>query len=154
MSETVTDADRLAAEGVPIPTARGELRLVYGFRALRRLEDTYGGVGELQDAMQQLLNNLETTGKGRAFGPVLDIVIPGLLHTGLSEDELLDALQPRHLALYAAAMAEAMRQSFPDATLDGVGNDPAQAAPVGSPGPSGTTSQPAATAEPTASSGA
>lgn len=155
MSKTVTDADRIAAEGVPVPTTRGELRLVYGMRALRQLEDTYGGIGELQDAMQQLMDNLTTTGKGKAFGPLCDIIVPGLLHHGLTEDEALDALIPRHVTVYTEAMSEAMRQAFPDEDAP-AGNDEAQppAAAAGSPGPSGSTSQPAATAATPPSSGA
>lgn len=153
----MTDADRIAAEGVPIPTTRGELRLVYGMRALRQLEDTYGGIGELQEAMQQLMENLTTTGKGKAFGPLCDIIVPGLLHHGLTEDQALDALIPRHVTVYTEAMGEAMRQAFPDeddAAPAGQGNDDAQAAPEGSPGPSGSTSPQDATAETPPSSGA
>lgn len=157
MSKTVTDADRIAAEGVPIPTTRGELRLVYGMRALRKLEDTYGGIGELQDAMQALMENLTTTGKGKAFGPLCDIIVPGLLHHGLTEDQALDALIPRHVQAYTEAMQLAMQQAFPDEDAPaGQGNDEAQvAAPAdASPGPSGTTSPPAATAAAATSSGA
>lgn len=157
MSETTTDADRIAAEGVPIPTARGELRLIYGMRALRKLEDTYGGIGELQEAMQSLMDNLTTTGKGKAFGPLLDVIVPGLLHHGITEDEAVDALQPRHVQVYIAAMQAAMEQAFPDDDPAGTGNDEAQppaADAAGSPGPSGTTSPPAATAAAPASSGA
>lgn len=157
MSETTTDADRIAAEGVPIPTARGELRLIYGMRALRKLEDTYGGIGELQEAMQALMDNLTTTGKGKAFGPLLDVMVPGLLHHGITEDEAVDALQPRHVQVYIAAMQTAMEQAFPDDDAPaGQGNDDAQvAAPAdASPGPSGTTSPPAATAAAPANSGA
>lgn len=154
MSPTLTDADRLAAEGVPIPTNRGELRLVYGMRALRKLEDTYGGIGELQDAMQALMENLTTTGKGRAFGPLCDIIVPGLLHHGLSEDAALDCLLPRHVTLYTEAMSLAMRQAFPDEEPAPVGNDDAQPPAAGSPGQSGSTLPPAATAETPPSSGA
>lgn len=156
MPETITDADRIAAEGVPIPTTRGDLRLIYGMRALRQLEDTYGGLGQLQDAMQTLMENLEATGKGKAFGPLLDIVCPGLLHHGLTMEQAEDVLMPRHVKLYTEAMAEAMRQAFPDddTTPAGQGNDDAQAPASASPGPTGTTSQPAATDATPPSSGA
>lgn len=155
MGNTVTDADRIAAEGVPIPTARGELRLLYGMRALRMLEDHYGGVGEMQEAMQVLMDNLTTTGKGKAFGPLCSILIPGLMHHGLTEDEALDALLPRYVKDYTEAMAEAMQQAFPDDPAPaGTGNDQAQQPVEGSPGPTGTTSPPAATAETMPDSGA
>lgn len=154
MSETVTDADRIAAEGVPIPTTRGELRLVYGMRALRQLEDTYGGLAELQDAMQALLDNLKLTGKGKAFGPMLDIVCPGLMHHGLTADAAADLLMPRHVRLYIEAMAEAMQQAFPDEAPAGQGNDDAQQPAPAGPGPIGTTSPPAAMAVEIVSSGA
>lgn len=156
MAGPITDADRIAAEGVLIPTRRGPLRLMYGMRGLRKLEDTYGGITELQEAMEALLASLTETGKGKAFGPLCDIIVPGLLHLGLTEDEALDCLLPRHVQLYTRAMETAMQEAFPDAEapLDGVGNVPAQVPAAGSPGQSGTTSPPAATAEVTPDSGA
>lgn len=149
----VTDADRLVAEGVPIPTDLGTLHLRYGFRALRSLEEKYGGLEALQEAMEGV------TGKGAAFGPLLDILVPGLLHTGHTEDQLIDALQPRSLGVYVDAMVEAMRQAFPDAVPASAegnaqpANRAARRSKAGSRGQSGTTSQRAATAAPTPSSG-
>lgn len=151
-----TDADRIAAEGVTIPTTDGPKRLVYGMRALRAMETKYGSVVALQEAMEALLERFTTgDGKAAAFGPLVDIMAPGLLHLGISEDQAVDLLMPRHVKEYALAMSAAMREAFPedDTPTGAPGNDPAQAPnPAGSPGPSGTTSQ-AATATP-ATSGA
>lgn len=149
----MTDADRIAAEGVPIPTTRGELRLVYGMRALRAMEDKYGSVVALQEAMQALLETFtKGDGKAAAFGPMCDIIAPGLLHLGYTLDQAEDMLLPRAVKEYAEAMQLAMQQAFPEdapgpADLAGQGNAAAQVTvPPGSPGPTGTTSPPAATA--------
>lgn len=144
-----TDADRIAAEGVTIPTTDGPKRLVYGMRALRAMETKYGSVVALQEAMEALLERFTSgDGKAAAFGPLVDIMAPGLLHLGISEDQAVDLLMPRHVKVYAEAMAAAMREAFPeDEAPAGQGNDaaqvPAQQLAVGSPGQSGTTSQPA-----------
>ncbi len=153
----MTDADRIAAEGVTIPTTKGALRLMYGMRALRAMETKYGSVVGMQEQMQELLDTFtKGDGKAAAFGPLCDIITPGLLHLGYTEDQAVDLLMPRHTKVYAEAMAAAMREAFPDADDDAgsTGNADAQAPAAGSPGPSGTTSQPAATAAPTPSSGA
>lgn len=157
MSTPPSDADRIAAEGVPIPTTKGELRLVYGMRALRAMEDRYGSVAGLQEAMQELHDRFtKGDGKVAAFGPVCDLIAPGLLHLGYTEDQATDLLLPRHVAKYAEAMAAAMREAFPEETPapGGIPNPPAQASESRSPGPSGTTSQPAATAAATPTGGA
>lgn len=151
-----TDADRIAAEGVTIPTTKGDLQLVYGMRALRAMEAKYGSVVQLQEAMESLLERFTTgDGKAAAFGPLCDIMAPGLLHLGYTEEQAVDLLMPRHVKAYALAMSAAMREAFPedDAALPGaVGNAPAQApAPAGFPGQSGTTSQ--AATDPPAISG-
>jgi len=160
VSHPVTDADRIAAQGVTIPTTKGDLRLVYGMRALRSMEAKYGSVLGMQEKMQELLDTFtKGDGKVAAFGPLCDIITPGLLHLGYTEDQAVDLLVPRHTKVYAEAMAAAMREAFPDGddTAPGsTGNDAAQvpAPAAGSPGPSGTTSQPAATDAQTPSSGA
>lgn len=155
-AQTTTDAARLLAEGIPVPTALGELRLRYGFRALRDLEEKYGSLEGLQEAMEGV------QGKGAAFGPLLDLIVPGLLHSGHSEDALIDALIPRELGTYVDAMVGAMREAFPDAaaSADAASAEgkapkrPVRARPARSRGQSGTTSAPAATDAQTPSSGA
>lgn len=158
MSTPPSDADRIAAEGVPIPTTKGELRLVYGMRALRSMEDRYGSVAGLQEAMQELHDKFtKGDGKVAAFGPVCDLIAPGLLHLGYTEDQATDLLLPRHVGRYAEAMAAAMREAFPEETPvagEQPGNPPAQVSADRSPGPSGTTSQPAAMAAATPTGGA
>lgn len=157
----MTDADRIAAEGVLIPTTKGDLRLMYGMRALRAMETKYGSVVALQEAMQELLDTFtKGDGKAAAFGPLCDIIAPGLLHLGYTLEQAEDLLLPRATKQYAEAMAEAMREAFPEdpaapAGGPSLGNTEAQVATApGSPGPTGTTSPPAATAAPTTPGGA
>ena len=161
----VNDAARLAAEGVPIPTRRGLLPLLYGFRALRALEDQFGSIQGMQDAMQALLDSMTTDGRGRAFGPMADIIVPGLLHTGLTRDQAEDALLPGQVKVYVEAMQTAMQLAFPEAepaaASPGNGEAPAPLRPPAhlehqpaGPGQSGTTWPQGATAAPQTSSGA
>lgn len=157
--QPVNDAARLAAEGVPIPTRRGQLPLLYGFRALRALEDQFGSIVGVQDAMQALLESMGDDGRGKAFGPMADIITPGLLHTGLTREQAEDALLPAHVKTYVDAMQTAMSLAFPDepAPAAGQGNGPAPALleqPPAGPGPNGGTWPQAATAAPLTSSGA
>lgn len=155
MTAPTSSSDRLAARGVVIPLADGSTtRLRYGFRALKELEDRFGSVVGLQTAMQGIMEAMDEGGGGaKAFGPILDLIVPGLLHNrGVTEDEWLDLLDPAHLAEYVDALKAAMEQAFP-ASAAGLGNVPG---PTPGPGPglSGTTSPPAATDALTASSGA
>lgn len=148
-----TTADQLAGEGVPILTRRGPMQLQYGFRALRALEDRFGSIVGMQDAMQAVLDTMGEDGRGKAFGPLADIVVPGLLHTGLSADELEDALLPGEVRTYVHAMQDAMQQAFPDVDGTAVASPGNAGSPAG-PGPSGSTSPQAGTGAPQSSSGA
>ncbi len=147
----VTDSDRLLAQGAVVHLTDGrEVPLRYNMRALKMLEDRFGTIEGVNTAIP-----VDDEGRptGKVFGPMLDLLIPGLLHTGLSEDELIDLLDPKRLDEYGTALGAAMAEAFPaPKSAQGNGAGPAGVA-NGSPGPSSTGPQPVTTAVPTESSG-
>lgn len=151
MSQTVTDADRIAADGVPIPLVDGttaELR--FGMRAIRHLERQFGSL----DAMQEALPGEDGPPDG-AFEAMCAVLYAGLMHTGRSEDEVLDLLSPRMLNRYAEAIGQAFAIAFPEVESGNVEGEPSRPGlqANGSPGATSTGSSPSGSAVPTNSSG-
>lgn len=66
-----TDADVLAAEGVPIRTRSGEKRILLTFEVIRQVEERFGSIRGLQDALASLKGEGATDGK--VFSKVLDV---------------------------------------------------------------------------------
>lgn len=152
-TEPASPGARLQAAGAPVLLANGrEVWLRYGMAALLHLEDTYGSIPGVLEA----LNGLNAGGK--AFTTVVDLIVPGLLHEGISRADLLadDLLDPSLLQVYVQAIARAFEQSFPQET-----NAARKAAGVNRPnrraasrGASGSTSERSPSAGRTTRSGA
>lgn len=149
MTEQVTDADRVAAEGVPVPLVDGTTTdLRFGMRAIRHLERQFGSL----DAMQEALPGEDGPPDG-AFEAMCTVLYAGLMHTGRSEDEVLDLLSPRMLNRYAEAIGQAFAIAFPEAEPGNVEGEPPALQVNGSPGATSTGSSPSGSAVPTNSSG-
>jgi hypothetical protein len=141
---STTESDRILAPGVPITLADGrEVHLRYGMRALKALEDEFGGLGAVEDV-------LDTDGRGKMIGPIMSMLAAGLGHESLTADDLLDLTVPSALVVYGEAVAEAFSQAFPSSTQ---GKAPSEET-VDSPGETSTSSPPSGTAAATPPSGA
>ena len=133
-----TAGDRILAAGVPIVLGDGrEVRLRFSNRSVKMLEDEFGSLA----AMQGALGDTDNPDR-KVIGPICTVLTAGLLHEGLSFDDVLDLTEPKLLSTYSQAIATAFAQAFgtddPGAAAEGK-------APSPSTGPSGTTSQPVAT---------
>jgi hypothetical protein len=125
---TTSDSDRLLAAGTPLALTDGrEVSLKYGMRSLKILEDQFGDLRTAQNSL---------AGGGKTIGPLMDLLSAGLLHEGITADELLDLVDPQRLEEYSQALVKAFEVAFPDA----VGKaEELLAATNGSSGPSSTT---------------
>lgn len=129
---SATESDRILAPGVPITLTDGrEVRVRYGMRALKMLEDEFGGLGAVEDVLD---------GNGKMIGPIVMMLAAGLSHEHISADELLDLTDPAELASYGDAVSAAFGQAFPQASQGNVEGNGASEGP--SPGQTSTTSLP------------
>lgn len=152
---TTTTGQQIAAAGAPLTLPNTHpVRVRFSFRALMQLEQQFGGLGNIQTAMD---------GSGVTLGPLLQMLAAGLLreHDGagapLTYDRLADLLDdaaPADVQTFLAAAGEAVGvalvEAFPTAAKDAVGNDQAQ---VAAPGLTGTTPALSSSDVPTTSSG-
>lgn len=144
---SVTESDRVLAAGIELVLEDGStVHLRYGMRGLKRLEDDFGSILDVQ----LLLRGID--GAKPIFGPVLQILAAGLLGQA-SIDELDVKLHPAKLDSYVDAIADALEEAFPEPPDGEAGKAEAASAANGSGGPTGTTSPPSPAAEATPSSG-
>lgn len=138
-----SDSDRLLAAGAPITLIDGrEVRLRYGMRAMKNLEDELGSIEAVHEAVN---------GTGKKFGPLVTVIYCGLSHEQIEQDDLFDLLDTRRLEEYSEAIGAAFHEAFPAAQ-----QDPPQAEVVQLPaglGQSGTTPAQSSSAVPTGTSG-
>lgn len=138
-----TDSDRLLAEGSPLILSDGRtVHVRFTMRSLKALEDAFGDF----DTVQKTL----TSTTGAKVGPMIEVLAAGLIHEGLTADDLYDLTSPGALQSYVAVISDALEQAFPDPT----GEVPKVGSADGSRGVTSTTSPPFATAAPTSISGA
>lgn len=144
-----TTSDQILAAGAPLELNDGRVvRLKYDMRGLKALEDAFGSVSAVQDA-------ISSDGTGKQFGPFVTVLRCGLHREGItSDDELIDLLDVHRLPAYGEAVAAAFAEAFPtpDAPADGPGNVEGASLPAG-PGLSGTTQPPSRSAVLTGTSG-
>lgn len=109
----MTSSDQLLAAGIPIMLVGGRVvHLRYTMRGLKALEDAFGSVGAVQEA-------ISTDGTGKQFGPLTTVLRCGLHHEGFAtDDDLIDHLDLRLLSAYADAIPAAINQAFPDLADD------------------------------------
>lgn len=113
-----TESDRVLAAGVPIELSDGrQVTLRYGNRALKLLEDRFGGLGAVQDIVS-------SDGTGPVIGPLMDLLAAGLVREGLSADDLLDLTDPSDIESYVDAIARALEQAFPEKKVGKAGANP------------------------------
>lgn len=156
---TATDADRIAAEGVPLTLRDGRsVHLRYSMRSLYEMERRWGAIADATTALNDLLpESIGETAKNRKpVSTVLPLLALGLVHEGITEDDLLDQplLHLHEMANgYLDAIAEALKQAFPSPEKPGKGEAAAENG-TASTGPASTTPPPSALVAATSSSGA
>lgn len=149
---TVTDGSRLLAAGHPVTLIDGRsVNVRFGFRGLLMLEEHFGSLSAVQ-------NVIETDGEGnvigKAFEPVARLISAGLVSEGISYDQALDLLDPRHLAEYVVAVGAALTEALPAPAAADAGVDVGKATGRnGSLGRTSTSSAPSASAAQTTTSG-
>ena len=108
----VTDADRIAAKGVPITLSDGVERVVrFDLEALLVIEEKFGSVGEFAG-----LIDADLRGKG------LRALIGGLtaaLEPALDEDSVKKLFDTRERVHYQLAIVQALNQAFKPAEESG-----------------------------------
>lgn len=142
-----TEGQRITAKGYPITLTDGrEVRLRFGMAAILQLEEDFGSLGAVQEALKNL------TPQGRVFGPVVDLLAAGLSHHGITRAELIggDLLALDGLEHYAEQLGRAFAEAFPSMKVGGQGN---VQGPAVSRGASGTTSARSSSAAPRKRSG-
>jgi hypothetical protein len=156
---TATDAERIAAEGVPLTLRDGRsVHLRYSMRSLFEMEKRWGAIDNATTALNDLLPDAdgEKAKNRKPVSTVVPLLALGLVHEGITEDDLLDQplLHLHELANgYLDVIAEALNQAFPSPERPGKGVAAAGngTAPTG---PASTTPPPSALVAASASSGA
>lgn len=143
----MTSAARLAGEGKPFTLNNNRtVHVRYSMKSLLRLEEVFGGLGNI---------NIDTDGKSPMIRPMFDLLAAGLLHehdgTGapLTSERLADLIEPLDFQAVSQVAGQALAEAFP--TLHPAGNAPEEN--NGSPGTTGTTSEPSSSAAPLVTSG-
>lgn len=129
-----------------------KVRLRFGFWGLAALEDEFGSLSAVGEAISR---NTE----GKQFGPIGRVLRCGLVHEGVPQDDtFLDLLDLQRLDEYAEAVQAAWVQAFPPPEVDtdkpGSNRPPRKAGTTSGRGTSGTTSRPSRSAAPMKPSGA
>lgn len=139
-------AARLAAEGQPITLNNDRIvRVRYSMKSLLRLEDVFGGLGNI---------NIDTDGKTPMIGPMFNLLAAGLLHehdgngAPLTADRLADLIDPLDFQAVSEVAGKALAEAFPTLPVEA----PTQPADL-SLGTTGTTSPLSPSEEVMASSG-
>jgi hypothetical protein len=154
---SVTDADRLLADGEPVTIAGHAFHVRFTPRSFKLLEDRYGAILNVGE----LLNRI-STGDGALFGPIFHILSLGLRHETVdgqpvTEDWLLDNGDAREITVYAVAALDALMEALPAAAVTEGPNPNLQGtngvSPGASPGSSSSTPPSSASTSPPASSG-
>lgn len=140
-----TDADRLAADGIPITLADGIHHLRFTMRGLKMLEDSFDGI----DNVTKFLAGTNR----RRFGPLADMLAAGLVHDGITADAVLDLAPPQRYTEYLSAAIDALDVAFPSPAEEEAEPRPKDPATNGSTGEASTTSPPSSSAAAMATSG-
>jgi hypothetical protein len=146
---SVTDADRIAAAGIPLTLGGREVRVRYTLRSWKEAEDRFGstekafavlrGIGGIEDDRAAKIE--------KDVGTVIALLWMGLLHEGLTEDDVYELGHLSDFPTYRNVILEAVNEGVP---RPGPGKEEAAA----SPGAPTTTPSPSDSAAVMASSGA
>ncbi len=139
---SVTDADRIAAAGIPLTLGGREVRVRFTLRSWKEAEDRFGSMEEALAVLRRLINDEEP----KPVAATMALLWAGLLHEGLTLDDVYDLGSIHERPNYAQAVLQAISDGTPRA---GSGKEAAAA----SPGTATTTPSPSDTDAAMASSG-
>jgi hypothetical protein len=145
------EARQLRAEGVPITTLDGrQLRLVFDMDALLEIEDAFGSLGGMQDALEAMARDQHNA---KIIKPIVAMMRAALMHDPTARDARFD---PALINEYLGAVMKATDLAFPKENLPGNGPTPTEAGTdiSDSRGMGSITSPPSGSGEPMAPSGA
>jgi hypothetical protein len=146
---SVTDADRIAAAGIPLTLGGREVRVRYTLRSWKEAEDRFGSLEEVLDLLRGLIGEEGAKPVPKRVGTVMPLLWAGLLHEGLTLDEVYELGSIHDLKPYVDAIVASISEGTPG---PGPGKDVAAA--DASLGPTTTTPSPSGMAVAMASSGA
>lgn len=146
-----SEAKAIQAKGAQIILKNGKKEyLRYGFMELEALEDKFGSLGAVSEAVEQAFHD-DGKLKGPAYGFIWKVTKIGLMELELSDKELNQLADPVRMSEYFTAFSVAFSQALAG------GADPKgqakKAKTKPSPGETSTTSPPLSLAEPMSSSG-
>jgi hypothetical protein len=150
MSDSQVDARALRAAGVPITLLDGrEVRLIFDLDAIAQIEDDFGSLGGMQDA---LLRIEKEGANAQFFRPVLQMMRAALLHDPTARGAQFDTAL---VGDYYKAVMKATQIAFPKGPQASVPQVPTPTAPIttDSLGTPSTTQEPSNIAEPMSSFG-
>ena len=149
----VTDADRLVAAGIPLTLGGREVRVRYTLRSWKEAEDRFETTANVLGLLRGLTtpNHPEAIEVKKDVGTVIPLLWCGLLHEGLTLDDVFELGNMRDLRIYVDAIMDAVSEGTPG---PGSGKEGAVGEMAASPGPTTTTPSPSDTAAAMASSGA
>ncbi len=145
---SVTDADRIAAAGIPLTLGGREVRVRFTMRSWKEAEDRFGSLEEAFSILRRMSSLVPEEQLGKPIGPTMAFLWMALIHEGLTEDEVYYLCDIHDLLRYQAAILSALAEGTPG---PGPGKDMGV---VASPGPTTTTPSPSATGAVMATSGA
>lgn len=106
---SVTDADRLAAAGIPLTLGGREVRVRYTLRSWKEAEDRFGSLEEVLAIMRRLLAGEEK----REVNTIIPLLWAGLLHEGLTLDEVYDLGDIHDRGVYTDTILAAIAEGTP-----------------------------------------
>lgn len=105
MSATEISSTAIAAPGGTITLANGEeIQIRYGMRAIKQLEDDFGSINSLVDAIGK-------SSDGAFFTTISKAVWAGTSRV-VSYDDFIDLLDPRRLTEYVTVFATAIGEAL------------------------------------------
>lgn len=129
----------MRAEGIPITTLDGkEHRIIFDVQAVADIEDAFGSLGGMQDALEQIG---QQPGSAKVFKPLLQILRAALRHDITAAGARFDTAA---VADYYTAVMKAVDVSFPKGPRPG-GPNPQTTNTDDSPGGISITSAPSDT---------
>lgn len=146
----VSDADRIAADGIPLTLGGREVRVRYTLRSWKEAEDRFGSLDDVFTLLRGLIDapGDDAEPVKKKVGTIIPLLWMGLLHEGLSEEQVYDLGVIKEILIYRDAILEAISEGTPEP-----GRGKEEAAAVDSPGPTTTTPPPSDMAVAMSSSG-
>lgn len=143
-----TTARQIAADGIPLTIGGREVRVRYTLRSWKEAEDRFGSTDKAFAVLRALagVEDERAAKIDKDVGTVVALLWMGLLHEGLTENDIFELGQLGDFPEYRHAILAAINEGIP-------GPGPGKEEAAASPGPPTTTPSPSVSAAVMASSG-